>query len=71
MRGPDPVSYTHLAAIVVDGSHVHRASSAAGKLALAGAVERDSVVCADLFAGMAADVYKRQVLTRSLSVTIL
>ena len=43
------------AAIVVDGSHVHRASSAAGKLALAGAVERDSVVRADLFAGMAAN----------------
>lgn len=43
------------AAIMVDGSHVHRASGAAGKLALAGAVERDSVVRADLFAGMAAN----------------
>ena len=43
------------AAIVVDGSHVHRASSAAGKLALAGVVERDSVVRADLFAGTAAN----------------
>ena len=43
------------AAIVVDSGHVHRASSAAGKLALAGAIERDSVVRADLFAGMAAN----------------
>ena len=43
------------AAIVVDSGHVHRASSAAGKLALAGAVERDSVVRADLFAGTAAN----------------
>ena len=43
------------AAIVVDAGHVHRASSAAGKLALAGVVERDSVVRADLFAGMAAN----------------
>ena len=43
------------AAIVVDGGHVHRASSAAGKLALAGVVERDSVVRADLFAGTAAN----------------
>ena len=43
------------AAIVVDGSHVHRAGVAVGKLALAGVVERDSVVRADLFAGMAAN----------------
>ena len=43
------------AAIVVDSGHVHRASSAAGKLALAGAIERDSVVRADLFAGTAAN----------------
>ena len=43
------------AAIVVDSGHVHRASSAAGKLAFAGAIERDSVVRADLFAGTAAN----------------
>ena len=40
---------------MVDAGHVHRASSAAGKLALAGVVERDSVVRADLFAGTAAN----------------
>ena len=50
----DAASAAH-AAIVVDGSHVHRASSAAGKLALAGVVERDSVVRADLFTGTAAN----------------
>ena len=38
-----------------DGSHVHRASVAAGKLALAGIVKRDGVVRADLFAGTAAN----------------
>ena len=43
------------ATIVVDGSHVHRVSNAAGKLALAGVVERDSVVRADPFAGTAAN----------------
>ena len=43
------------AAIVVDGGHVHRAGVAVGKLALAGAVERDSVVRANLFAGTAAN----------------
>ena len=43
------------AAIVVDGGHVHRASSAAGKLTLAGVVERDGVVRADFFAGTAAN----------------
>ena len=43
------------AAIVVDGSHVHRASVAVGKLALAGIVKRDGVVRTDLFAGMAAN----------------
>ena len=43
------------AAIVVDGGHVHRAGVAVGKLALAGVVERDSVVRADLFAGTAAN----------------
>ena len=43
------------AAIVVDGSHVHRASVAVGKLALAGIVKRDGVVRADLFAGTAAN----------------
>ena len=43
------------AAIVVDGSDVDRAGAAVGKLALAGVVERDSVVRADLFAGTAAN----------------
>ena len=43
------------AAIVVDGSDVDRAGVAVDKLALAGVVERDSVVRADLFAGTAAN----------------
>lgn len=40
---------------MVDGSDVNRAGVAVGKLALAGVVERDSVVRADLFAGAAAN----------------
>ena len=40
---------------MVDGGHVHRAGVAVGKLALTGVVERDGVVRADLFAGMAAN----------------
>ena len=40
---------------MVDGSHVHRASVAVGKLALAGIVKRNGVVRTDLFAGMAAN----------------
>ena len=43
------------AAIVVDSGDVNRAGVAVGKLALAGVVERDSVVRADLFAGTAAN----------------
>ena len=43
------------AAIVVDGSHVDRAGVAVGKLALAGVVERDGAVRADLLAGTAAN----------------
>ena len=43
------------AAIVVDGSHVHRASRAVGKLALTRTVKRDGAVRADLFAGTAAN----------------
>ena len=43
------------AAIVVDSGDVNRAGVTVGKLALAGIVERDSVVRADLFAGTAAN----------------
>lgn len=40
---------------MVDGGHVHLDGLAARKLALAGAIERDGVVRADLFAGTAAN----------------
>ena len=62
IAGLDGVLVTHAdaaaaahAAIVVDGSHVDRAGVAVGKLALAGVVERDSVVRTDPFAGTAAN----------------
>mgnify|MGYP006880500911 CR=1 FL=1 len=37
------------AAIVVDAGHVHRASSAAGKLALAGGRLNETALCAQIF----------------------